>query len=407
MACMNIETSKYQGKSGLSKKLFFNFLEQLDDCYIEVIEENNIYCFGEPSGDIVATITITDSRAYRRILWGGSIGAAEAYVEGLWHTDNITNVIRIFSRNLIKLEKYEKRFGFISNIFNRIRHLINSNSKSGSRTNIAAHYDLSNDMYRAFLDSRMQYSSAIFPNENSTLEQAQEHKMVTICNYLELNENDHLLEVGSGWGGLACYAAKHYGCRVTTTTISSAQFALSKDRIIEEGLEDKITLLLEDYRDLKGQYSKIVSVEMIEAVGHKFMPKYFSMLDALLAPGGKLLIQAITINDQRYDEYRKKVDFIQRYIFPGGHLPSVSLICEQVKHNTSMYLDQFSDYRLDYANTLKEWRERFLNNKHQILALGFNEDFIRLWEYYFSYCEGGFREKVIGLAHIGFMKNNH
>jgi cyclopropane-fatty-acyl-phospholipid synthase len=251
----------------------------------------------------------------------------------------------------------------------------------------------------------MQYSSAIFPNNNSSLEVAQENKMAIICHYLDLNENDHLLEIGAGWGGLACYAAKHFGCKVTTTTISSAQFAIAQQRIKAQSLDDKISLLQDDYRDLTGQYSKIVSIEMIEAVGHRFMADFFKQLDRLLQPGGKLLIQSITINDQRYDSYCQTVDFIQRYIFPGGHLPSVNLICDQVKRQTQMYLEHFADYRLDYANTLKAWRQRFLSNKTNILALGFNEDFIRLWEYYFCYCEGGFREQAIGLAHIGLVKN--
>ena len=394
-------------QNSLSKTIFFKLLEQLNDGCIHLSEDGVVYKFGDAGAEIHAKITIVDQKAYRRLLWGGSIGAAEAYVEGLWYADSVTNIVRIFSRNLSKLDKYEKRFGFLSNIFNLFKHRLSTNSKSGSRTNIAAHYDLSNDMYRLFLDPYMQYSSAIFPKIDSSLEEAQEHKMALICDYLELNEDDHLLEIGTGWGGLACYAAKHYGCKVTTTTISSAQFAVAEERIIASGLDNNITLLLEDYRDLKGQYSKIVSIEMIEAVGHKFMPAYFKKLDKLLAPGGKLMIQSITINDQRYEDYRKNVDFIQRYIFPGGHLPSVSLICNQVKQQTNMYLDHFADYRLDYANTLKEWRYQFLNHKEEILALGFNEDFIRLWEYYFCYCEGGFREKVIGLAHIGIIKNQH
>lgn len=390
-----------------NRTICFRLLGQMDNGYISVVEGENINGFGDINSDIHANITIVDQKAYQRLLWGGSVGAAEAYVEGLWYADSVTSVVRILSRNLPRLERYERRFGFLSNLLNLLRHRLSKNSKSGSRTNIAAHYDISNDMYRLFLDPYMQYSSAIFPQADSSLAEAQEYKMALICDYLELNQGDHLLEIGSGWGGLACYAAKKYGCNVTTTTISPAQFSVAAERITAEGLEDKITLLLEDYRDLQGQYSKIVSVEMIEAVGHKFMPAYFKKLDGLLAPGGKLMIQSITINDQRYDDYRKNVDFIQRYIFPGGHLPSVSLICDQIKQQTGMYLDHFSDYRLDYANTLKEWRHGFLNQRKELSALGFNEDFIRLWEYYFCYCEGGFREKVIGLAHIGVIKSEY
>lgn len=404
---VDLESGNRPAKMSWSKKIFFTLLEKLEHGYIEVNEGENCYCFGDSHSDLYAIITISDPKAYRRILWGGSIGAAEAYVEGLWHTDDLTAVIRLFSRNLKKLERYEKRFAIVSKLVSLFKHRLNSNSKSGSRTNIASHYDLSNEMYQLFLDPHMQYSSAIFPEANSSLKEAQEHKMALICNYLELNENDHLLEIGTGWGGLACYAAKHYGCKVTTTTISAAQFAIAEQRIKDEGLSDKITLLLEDYRDLNGQYSKIVSIEMIEAVGHQFMPTYFRMLEALLQPGGKVLLQAITINDQRYDDYRNSVDFIQHYIFPGGHLPSVSLICEQLKQQTTMYIEHLRDYRLDYADTLKAWRKKFLSDKKTINDLGFNDDFIRLWDYYFSYCEGGFREKVIGLAHIGIVKSPH
>jgi len=328
-------------------------------------------------------------------------------VEGLWSSDNLVDVIRLFSRNLATLEKHEQRFGFLLNIINMFKHRLNRNSKAGSRTNIAAHYDLSNEMYEVFLDKAMQYSSGIFPHETTTLEEAQQHKLKTICEALNLSEDDHLLEIGTGWGGLACYAAQNYGCQVTTTTISEAQFELAQQRINEQGLDHKITLLKKDYRDLTGQYSKIVSIEMIEAVGHKFMPTYFGMLNKLLKPGGKSFIQAITMNDQRYDSYVNNVDFIQRNIFPGGHLPSVSVICDLVKNNTNMYMKQLSDYRIDYAKTLSAWRLSFLDNREAIQSLGFSDDFIRLWEYYFCYCEGGFRESAIGLAHIELIKNEY
>lgn len=407
MDSANIKSNQKTGKPSLSKRLFFVLLEKLDGCYLELIEGDNKYSFGSAGSDLAATITIHNNKAYKRLLLGGGIGAAEAYVEGLWSADSLTNVVRLFSRNLSKFDKYEKRFSFISGTFNRIKHTLNANSKSGSRTNIASHYDLSNAMYELFLDPHMQYSSAIFPADDSSLEQAQEHKMAVICEQLSLTQSDHLLEVGTGWGGLACYAAKHFGCQVTTTTISPAQYEIAQQRVAKQGLQDKVTLLLEDYRDLKGEYSKIVSVEMIEAVGHKYMPTYFNKLNELLQPGGQLLLQAITINDQRYDRYRTGVDFIQRYIFPGGHLPSVSEICTQQKQQTQLYIDHLADYRLDYAKTLKVWRERFLSNQPAITELGFNEDFIRLWEYYFSYCEGGFLEKIIGLAHIRFIKHSY
>ena len=407
MTSMNIDSSNSSPATvSWSKRLFVKFLGQLEDCAIELREGTHVTLLGKSNADLSAIITIHNAKAYKSILWGGSIGAAEAYVEGLWSTDDLTTVIRIFSRNLAKLQQYEQRFSFLSNVFNRLSHSLNSNSKNGSRTNIAAHYDLSNAMYRLFLDPHMQYSSGMFPQPDSSLEQAQEHKMALICEHLQLDETDHLLEVGTGWGGLACYAAKRYGCKVTTTTISPAQYEVAQERVQAQGLQKQVTLLLEDYRDLNGEYSKIVSVEMIEAVGHKYMPTYFRKLNDLLKPGGKLLLQAITINDQRYNSYRTKVDFIQKYIFPGGHLPSLGVICQQQQH-TQLYIDHLADYRLNYANTLKIWRERFLHHRQDILTLGFSDDFIRLWEFYFCYCEGAFREKVIGLAHIGFVKSHY
>ena len=395
------------GKSSLSKKVVFSLLKKLTDGHIRLIENGQEVSFGNSDANIKATVCVHDQKAYSRILWGGSIGAGEAYVEGMWSSDNLVDVIRLFSRNLATLEKHEQRFGFLLNIVNMFKHRSNRNSKTGSRTNIAAHYDLSNEMYEVFLDKAMQYSSAIFPHETTTLEEAQQHKLKTICESLDLSENDHLLEIGTGWGGLACYAAQNYGCQVTTTTISDAQFDLAQKRINDADLHQKITLLKKDYRDLTGEYSKIVSIEMIEAVGHKFTPTYFGMLDKLLKPGGKSFIQAITMNDQRYDSYVNNVDFIQRNIFPGGHLPSVSVICDLVKNNTNMYMKQLSDYRIDYARTLSAWRATFLANREAIQSLGFSDDFIRLWDYYFCYCEGGFRESAIGLAHIQLIKNEY
>jgi len=391
-----------------SKRIVFSLLERLGQGFVKLRDGDCDYRFGDAQSNLTAEIDIHDAKAYRRILWGGGIGAAEAYVEGLWSTPNLTSVTQLFARNLHALRKHEQRYGWLTNVVGRAKHhLVNRNSKSASRTNIAAHYDLSNNLYRLFLDPHMQYSSAIFPDENATLEQAQEHKMQLLCERLQLTSNDHLLEVGAGWGGLACYAAKHYGCRVTTTTISKAQFKVAQQRIADHGLQDKVTLLLDDYRDLTGQYSKIVSVEMIEAVGHEFMPEYFRTLDSLLEPGGRLVIQAITIEDQRYDSYRRRVDFIQRHIFPGGHLPSVNEICRHIKEQTTMRLNHFSNYGVHYAETLKIWNQRFLTHRNEIQKLGFSEDFIRLWQYYFSYCEGAFREDVIGLAHIETIKSKH
>lgn len=393
-----------QSSDGLEKAIALSLLRHLRGARLTIIEGEQVYQVGEDNSPLEAEINVLHPSAYRRFLLGGSIGAAEAYVEGLWQSPALVNVIRIFARNLPVLDKLAKRIGWMSQIFLRISHRKNRNTITGSRTNIAAHYDLSNKMYELFLDKHMQYSSGIYPFPGANLEQAQEHKLKVICERLQLSHEDHLLEIGTGWGGLACYAAQHYGCQVTTTTISEQQYQFAKQRIDQLGLQDKVTLLFKDYRKLQGSYSKIVSVEMIEAVGHEYLPQYFRTLDHLLGKGGRILIQAITIQDQRYDVYRKSVDFIQRYIFPGGCLPSVSEMCRHLKEQTDMTLTHFADYAVHYADTLKEWNDRFKASTQELLELGFNEDFIRLWQYYFCYCEGGFRESTIGLAHFEAVK---
>ncbi len=392
-------------KLNLSQRLVFILLTKMQGVSLTLIDPSGRYLFGDKHAELAMNIRIHDFKAYKKLLWGGSIGAAEAYVEGLWSSDNLVAVIQGFSRNLEPLAKYEKKYGWIASPFNKLRHRLNDGTKANSRTNIAAHYDLSNSMYELFLGPYMQYSSAIFPHPDASLAEAQAHKLHTICQSLKLSADDHLLEVGTGWGGLACFAAQYYGCKVTTTTISQAQFDHAQKRIVDAGLNDQVTLLCQDYRDLTGTFSKIVSVEMIEAVGKRYLKEYFRKLDRLLEQGGRMLIQAITIGDQRYDLYSSEVDFIQKYIFPGGHLPCMSDICQHMKKETSLRLDHFQDYAMDYAKTLGIWRERFLQATPDILDLGFNQDFIRLWDYYFSYCEGGFREAVIGLGHIHFVKD--
>ena len=401
------KTSAKKLRIALSKKIVFRLLNRLNNCHLEICDGDEYYLFGDHASDLKASVRIANQKAYTKILHGGSVGAAEAYVHGMWSADNLVNVIRIFSRNLQILENFEKTFGPFYKVLNSIHHLFRMNSKSGSRTNISAHYDLSPEMYKGFLDSDMQYSSAVFPHQDSGLEEAQKHKMQLICQKLELEKYDHLLEIGSGWGGLACFAAKNWGCDVTTTTISKEQFASAKKRIKEQGLQSKVNLLFKDYRDLQGQYSKIVSVEMIEAVGNRFLPMYFRKLNDLLSPGGRLVLQCITMNDQRYQQYCNDVDFIQKHIFPGGHLPSLSEIFKQIKKNTNLYVVGLADYREHYAKTLKEWRQRFLSRKEIVSSAGLNDDFIRLWEYYFCYCEGGFRESAIGIAQLEAVKNKY
>ena len=281
-----------------------------------------------------------------------------------------------------------------------VNHWQNRNTQSGSKRNILAHYDLGNDLYTQFLDPSMMYSSAIYPDKNSTLDEAQQHKLQTICEKLSLCEGEHLLEIGTGWGGLAIYAAQNYGCKVTTTTISDAQFDYAKSKIDELNLGDKITLLKEDYRNLTGSFDKVVSIEMIEAVGYEYLPSFFQQCNDRLKEGGKLLIQSITIADQRFDYYKNNVDFIQRYIFPGGFLPSINILSQHITSHSSLVIESLDDIGLDYARTLADWRTNFLSSWPNLSTLGYDNTFKRLWLYYFAYCEGAFLERSTSTVHL-------
>jgi cyclopropane-fatty-acyl-phospholipid synthase len=286
----------------------------------------------------------------------------------------------------------------------KLFHWLNRNTEKQARDNISRHYDLSNDFFALFLDPEMMYSAAIFERPDTSLDEAAVHKLDVICRKLELKADDHLLEIGTGWGGLAVHAAKHYGCRVTTTTISREQYEIACQRVRDEGLEDRVTLLFEDYRKLEGSYDKLVSVEMIEAVGPQYYKQYFSLCSSLLKDDGLMLLQAITIPDQRYEYARRSVDFIQRYIFPGGSLPSHEILVSSVKKNSDMLMVGMQEIGEDYARTLAVWRERFLARLDEVHALGFDEFFVRMWHYYLCYCQGGFEERIIGTAQILFAK---
>jgi len=286
----------------------------------------------------------------------------------------------------------------------KLLHWVNRNTRSGSRRNIAAHYDLGNDFFRLWLDPTMMYSSAVFERDDMSLEEASLAKLDRICRKLELSPNDHVLEIGTGWGGFAVYAASQYGCRVTTTTISREQYEYAKQRVEEAGLQDRVELLLKDYRDLDGKYDKLVSIEMIEAVGNEFMDTYFDQCARLLREDGMMLLQAITIADQRYKSALKSVDFIQRYIFPGGFLPSVTAILQSVTASSNMRIYHLEDIGAHYAETLKRWREAFARNLNRIWSMGYGEEFLRMWHYYYCYCEGGFKERAIGTVQVLFVK---
>ncbi len=384
------------------RSLVFSVLAKIDYGQIELVDHSERFLFPEfaENKSLLGRINIHDRSVYRDFVKGGSIGAAEAFIAGKWSSPNLTTVIRIFARAQQQTDALEQQRPWLTKLKYALLHRGNRNSQAGSKKNILAHYDLGNELYSRFLDPEMMYSSAIYPQEDASLAQAQLHKLSTICQRLELKASDHLLEIGTGWGGLAIYAAQEYGCKVTTTTISDAQHAYAKSRIEQLGLGDKITLLKRDYRELTGEYDKLVSIEMIEAVGFEYLPSFFKQCNQRLKPGGKLLIQSITIADQRFDYYNRSVDFIQRYIFPGGFLPSITVLAQNLTQHTELVTESIDDIGLDYAKTLAHWRDAFLNSWSELTEFGYDEQFKRLWLYYFAYCEGAFLERSTSTVHM-------
>ena len=405
----SVNVSEQKIAFGYSKKIILKMLDKLEIGLLRVVDGNNTFEFGDRKYEqqLSAIIYVHNNNAYRKILFSGTIGVGESFMKGWWTTDDLTSVVRIFVSNQTKLNNMDSKASFIFKRCASFLEKFSPNSLRGSKKNIAAHYDLSNEFYSLFLDNTMMYSSAIFTDDKMTLQDASEYKLQHICERLNLNQDDHLLEIGSGWGGLAIYAAKHYGCRVTTTTISREQYLYAKAQIEREKLTDKITLLEKDYRMLEGKFDKIASIEMIEAVGYKYYKQYFSVCNRLLKTDGALLIQAITTTDQRYHSQKDRIDFIRRYVFPGGCLPSNAEILSNTAKYTDMHLVGLEDITLDYARTLRHWRENFFNHIHEVRTMHFSEAFIRLWDFYLCYCEGGFRERVINTSQFLFHKPNN
>ena len=375
-----------------------------------VIKENGektVYGDQSDNVELVAELTIVDIDTYSALALNGVIGAGESYMEGHWTSPDLVKVIRFFVINMQTLDAMDGERTWLSRMGMWLLDRVNRNTIARAQKNISAHYDLGNDFFSLFLDQTMMYSSAVFADEKISLYEASNAKLETICQQLKLNADDHLVEIGTGWGGMAIYAAQNYGCRVTTTTISQEQFDFATKRVNDLGLNDQVTVLMQDYRKLTGHYDKLVSIEMIEAVGRQYFSEYFSRCADLLKPDGLMLIQDITIADQRYDQATKAVDFIQRYIFPGGCLPSVNVIGHHVASNTDMMIISLSDIGRDYAITLERWREQFLEKLETVRSQGFDERFIRMWEYYLCYCEGGFRERVISTAQIVMAKPDY
>lgn len=394
---------KHQGRPSFwSRRVKAEVLKRMAEItvgYLVWRDGDEQYSFGDPAHPLHAEVDILDAESYHSMAFGGSIGAGEAYFLKQWDTPDLSATLALMAANIHLWDKMDNALTAVATWGHWAWHRLRPNSKTGSKRNILAHYDIGNDFYQLFLDETMLYSSAVFEGD-MTLHEAQLNKMKAICDQLELKAGEHLVEIGTGWGALAIYAAQNYGVKVTTTTISDAQHAHTAALIKQHGLEDQITLLKDDYRDLNGKFDKLVSIEMIEAVGERYLSTFFTTCSNLLKPTGKMLIQAITIPDQRYDSYRKSTDFIQRYIFPGGFLPSPARMANDIANKTDMMITGWRDIGLDYAITLDRWSRALELRKSELPAHGLDEHFYRMWQFYFRYCEAGFNRRLISTVHM-------
>ena len=382
----------------IARALLLTQLRKIRNGRLRLVDSGQDETFGSitAEGPFDVTLRVRDSRFYSDAVFAGTVGAGEAYINGHWQCDDLTALVRLMVVNRDLMNDVDSGWSRLSAPLLKLAHWLNRNDKDGSRRNIAAHYELGNEFFGLFLDETMAYSCGIFQGADATLLEASTAKFDAACSKLALKPDQHLLEIGSGWGGLAVHAARNYGCRVTTTTISREQYEFASRRIAQAGLADRITLLLEDYRDLTGRYDALVSIEMIEAVGHQYLDAYFRQCSRLLKPSGAMLLQAITIRDQFYDQARRSVDFIKRFIFPGSFIPSVQSMLDSLERATDMKLFHMEDIGPHYARTLRLWRERFLARRGDVRAQGYPESFVRMWEYYLCYCEGGFEERQLG-----------
>jgi cyclopropane-fatty-acyl-phospholipid synthase len=371
-------------------------LATLREGLLRVREGGETREFGSADGGVQATLEVLDPACYAEIAFGGSVGAGESYMLGHWRTPDLTALMRLMLRNRHALDAMETGFARASAPLRAAAHWLHRNTRAGSRRNISAHYDLGNDFFRLMLDETMMYSCALFEHPEMSLAEAQRAKLDAICRKLALGPQDHVLEIGTGWGGFAIHAAGRYGCRVTTTTISPSQHALATERVRAAGLADRVTILLEDYRDLTGRYDKLVSIEMIEAVGHQYFGEFFRQCAARLVRDGRLLLQAITIADRHYARARDEVDFIKRYIFPGCCIPAISALAQAMAESSDLRIRHLEDIGPHYATTLAWWRKNFFGCLDRVRALGYPDSFIRMWEFYLCYCEAGFAERALG-----------
>lgn len=389
-----------------AKDLLHRQLNQLREGQIILHTEATEH-FGQPHADFPQPVHvyIDDEGFYGDVVFGGSIGAAEAYMSGFWRCSNLVDLVRLLVRNRHVLDGMDQgHFSWVSQNLRRVVHALHRNTQMGSRRNIAAHYDLGNDFFKLFLDETMMYSCAYFEKPEASLNEASITKLERICQKLQLQQGDRVIEIGSGWGGFAIHAASRYGCHVTTTTISQQQYDLAKERIYAAGLEDRITLLFQDYRDLRGSFDKLVSIEMVEAIGHQYYESYFAQCAHLLKPNGLGLIQAITILDQQFAQARDEVDFIKKHIFPGSCIPAITALLNAATQSSDLNLIHLEEIGPHYALTLRHWREGFISQLEAVRQQGYSEAFIKMWEFYLAYCEGGYLERAIGNAWMLFAK---
>ena len=384
----------------IAKKIFLKTLTGLRVGSLEIVCPEDTYHFGQSGATrekdtLHAVIAVHDERFFERALLAGDVGVGESYMDGHWSTPDLVAVVRVAVRNLDQVDGSNRIFTLLRRLADLLEHRERRNTQTGSRRNIAYHYDLGNDFYRLFLDRSLAYSCAYYENADDTLEQAQIRKFDRVCRKLQLEPQDHVLEIGTGWGGFAAYAAETYGCRVTTTTISQQQHNCAREVFSRSRAGERIQLLLEDYRNLRGEYDKIVSIEMFEAVGFEHYDDYFRACDRLLKPNGSMLLQTITILEAKFQQYRKQSDWIKKHIFPGAELASVIEIQRSLARTTRMQLFHMEDIGKHYALTLHEWRRRFLEHLSEVRQLEFDDRFVRMWDYYLAYCEGGFRERYI------------
>ena len=387
-------------KNGLKKKL-----SHLNVGCISVVDGVDKFSFGDPGSELQVNVQVHSQEFYVMTGSGGAMGIAEAYILGYWTSDDVVMLMRIILKNRSILLSLNNGFAKILSPINKLIHRSRQNTLKGSKENILAHYDLSNDFYKLWLDPTMTYSCAYFKDTNTTLEDASIEKLDRMCRKLKLSEKDNILEVGTGWGSFSIHAAKNYGCSITTTTISDAQYEYAKARVLEEGLESKINVINKAYRKLDGQYDKIVSIEMIEAVGYEYISEYFRKLSSLLKPDGLMALQGITYNDQNFDTYKDSVDFIKKYIFPGSCLISISQIIDVIKNKTDLSMIDMEDITRHYAETLNRWRKNFMSVLPEVKEMGYSKAFINMWEFYFLYCEAGFLERNIGDVQMVFAKS--